>query len=90
MLGTSVSSIAPAAIVQWGHMGGLGWGMAIFGLLFMAGISALVIWLVVTSARGSGERAANRGSALDLLDARYARGEIDRDDYLQRRSDLER
>lgn len=31
----------------------------------------------------------NRSSGLDVLEERYARGEIDRNEYLQKKSDLQ-
>lgn len=75
----------------WGHMGGWGWGMAIFGWLFMASLVGLVAWLVWSSTRRSEpSTAAGEHRARDLLDERYARGDIDRDEYLERRADLER
>jgi putative membrane protein len=70
-------------------MDGWGWGMGILGLLFMLAILGLVVWLVVTAIRRP-EPGGKRSSALDLLDERYARGEIEREEYLKRRADLER
>jgi putative membrane protein len=70
-----------------GDWGGWGWGMGfggifmiLFWVLIALGIVALVKWLF--SARGSGK------SALDILKERYAKGEIDREQYEQMRRDL--
>lgn len=74
----------------WSHMGGWGWGMAIFGWLFMMLMVALIVWLIWLATRQPGSSHDGRRGAVDLLDERYARGEIDREEYLQRRSDLEK
>jgi len=77
--------------------GGFGWGMfGIFGLLWMllffVGLVLLIVWLVRQFSQ-DGERSGSRGSggrsAIRILEERYARGEIDRDEYLTRRADLE-
>ena len=74
---------------DWGS--GWGWGMGfgwIFMLLFWAliilGIVALARWIFSTGASGSG---AGR-PPLDILKERYARGEITREDFLERRDVL--
>lgn len=70
---------------------GWGWGGMWFGPLFMLAVLALLVALVVALVRwfGSGQTAppAPR-SARDILDERYARGEIDREEYLRRRDDM--
>lgn len=57
-------------------------------------IIAVVVTLVLAFARhgGSGAPAAQRppSPARDILDERYARGEIDHEDYLRRREELGR
>lgn len=73
---------------DWGHMGGWGWGMAVFGWLFLALIVVLVAWLIWSTTRGGDRRTSPGGNPLDVLDHRYARGEIDREEYLQRKEDL--
>ncbi len=67
-----------------GHMGGWGWGMAIFGWLFMTMVVGFVGWLIWSTTRRAerGGRTASR--AVELLDQRYARGELDRDQYRNR------
>ena len=79
-----------ADVDGWGHMGGWGWGMAIFGWLFMTVVVVLVAWLIWSTTRRAelGGRTVSR--AVELLDERYARGELDRDQYLEQRADLER
>ena len=69
-----------------------GWGMGlgfIFMLLFwglvILGIAALIRLLMTTSSRGPRDK-----SPLEIVQERYARGEIDREEYEQKRSDLER
>ncbi len=61
--------------------------MLVFMALVLAALIAGVVWLVRTLSDG---RRSGASTALEALEVRYARGEIDRDEYLQRRNDLER
>jgi len=81
---------------NWGGSGG--WGMG-FGFLFMilfwglvvVGIVALVRWLVQESQprRERDERLPPaEKTPLEIVRERYARGEIDRDEYEQKKRDL--
>lgn len=72
----------------WGHGGHwLGFGLhGLFWLLLAAAVATAVIWAVRTSSRQPA--AAPGGDAREILDGRYARGEIDREDYLARKRDL--
>jgi putative membrane protein len=76
----------------------MGWGggswPGAFGMFFwfliLALLIAAVVWFFRRNDRSSGERrnADGHSSALDVLEERYARGEIDRDEYLQKKRDL--
>lgn len=77
----------------WGHMGA--WGM-VWGWLLMAMLLAGLIVLVVLLVRMPGGRDSRsiprpsaRGRARELLDERYARGEIDSAEYDERRRRLD-
>ena len=92
---TTTSWVATASSVLadqdgFGHMGGWGWGMAIFGWLFMALVVGLVVWLIVSTTRRPDSAGRESRRALHILDERYAAGEINRDEYLERKNDLER
>ena len=68
--------------------GGHGFGggfMWIFWILIIVGL----IWLVIGATRSRGEETTRDESALDILRQRYARGEIDRDEFEQKKRDLE-
>ncbi len=67
-----------------------GWsgGMWVIGPLMMVAIIWLVVWLVRDTARPTNQ-ASNWKGATGILEERFARGEIDRDEYLQRRAALE-
>ena len=72
---------------------GMGWGMLAHGvfwlfLLALAIIGAIAIARSVFGARNTGKRGGNRSPGLDILEERYARGEIQREEYLRMRSDL--
>jgi len=77
---------------QMMHDWGWGWGAMWLGPLFMVGWLALLIAVIVLLVRwlngGSGSRSVSTRTAQDILDERYARGEIDRDEYLQRQKDI--
>ena len=98
-----VSSSWEIAFAQWGghrdwHMGpGMmgGWGMGWFGMIFMLifwvlvilGLVFLIRWLIQNTRKDAGT--SNEGSkALDILKERYARGEIDKEEFEGKRRDL--
>ena len=88
-----ISAVFPLVldIDGWGHMGGgWGWGMAVMGLVMMISVIALVVWAIVSSSRRPVEPGRSGDRAQALLDQRYAAGDIDRDEYLERKGDLER
>jgi putative membrane protein len=74
-----------------GMMGG--WGpMAWFGPVGMILFWVLVILLIILVIRGlRAPKGINAGaeSALDILKKRYARGEINQEEYLEKKKDLE-
>ena len=76
---------------NWGWDWGWGGGM-FFGPLFMIAGPVLLIVLVVLLIRWfSGERGRPRDrvrTAREILDERYAKGEIQRDEYEERRKAL--
>jgi putative membrane protein len=74
----------------WGHMAGWGWVMGLFCLVAIA----LLVTVLVSVLRGSVGRGGSQplpsNRALDLLDERFAKGEIDREEYLSRKAELRR
>lgn len=66
-------------------MGG-GLMMVLWSVLLAASVLG-GIWLVVRGARASGGSPSSPG-AMDILEERYARGEIDRDEFEERRQAL--
>ena len=72
----------------WGWGPGFGWiFMILFWALVVLGIVALARWLLSTG--GAGGSSGPAKSPLDILKERYARGEINREQYEQTRRDLE-
>lgn len=72
-------------------MVGWGWLGLLFMFLFWALVIGLIVWLIVTLARRSdgGTSAPARSRALEILEERYAKGEIDSEEFRQRKADLE-
>jgi len=82
--------------MHWGP--GIGWGEVIcfgaVGLVLLAGLIALVIWLL-TSTSSRGRTSTGEGTApprpktpMEILKERYARGEITQEEYLEMREHL--
>ncbi len=98
MLGPSAVFEEVEVLMPWSY--GIHWAMWLFPALFLA----LMLFMFLVCARGMsrkgmgccagmpmpGEHGRGTGeSARDILDRRYARGEISRDEYQRMRQDVE-
>ncbi len=73
--------------MMWGPWGGGGWwglGMGLGSLLFLALIVTGIVMLVRGPSAGS-EPGREGSSARQILDERFARGEIDEEEYQSRK-----
>ena len=77
-------------MMDGGFMEGMGFGSGygmFFGMFFwvliLIGIVALVIWAIQKS--GGANVVAEKESALDILKKRYAKGEIDKEEFEERK-----
>lgn len=69
---------------EYGHGWGMGWWW-IIGLIILIA----VIWIVVKAMnRQSTTSQESKKTALDILKERYAKGEIDKTEYEERKKDL--
>jgi putative membrane protein len=69
---------------------GFGWGMGGLGWLVGIVVLGLIIWGIVTLARGAGHGGPGSGpaakeSALDILKRRYANGEINKEEFEEKK-----
>ena len=61
----------------------------IIWVVVLIAIVALVVWLVRSlAAPGAQHMPPRRSAGLEILEERYARGEINRDEYLEKKRDL--
>jgi putative membrane protein len=81
--------------MMMGQNWGFGWGGMWFGWLMMIGFTVavvvLIVWLIRLSTPGNSSAPGNDQrveSALDILQARYARGDISKEEYLDARATL--
>ncbi len=70
-----------------GHQWMWGWFMPFGGFWFVILLVVLFAVLLLRSPHRHAPPAA-RSAALDVLEQRYARGEIEREEYLQKKADL--
>ena len=63
--------------------------MITFGTIILLLVTIGVLWLVYALAAARTEnRLGRRSAGLQALEERYARGEIDRDEYLEKKRDI--
>jgi len=68
-------------MMEWGDAGGWAWWWMIPTMLLMAVIIGAVVWALTTATRARGMPTQPSRTAEDILRERFARGEIDADEY---------
>ena len=73
----------------WNDAGWTGWLlmslMSLMMLIFWGGLAAIVVWLIRQPQRSGGD---SKPSATSILAERFARGEIDEEEFHKRRDSL--
>jgi putative membrane protein len=83
-------------MMRYGHAGaGIGWGGWVAMVAMMVVLTVAIAWVVVTLIRQGGPRPASAAptvrasaDATQILAERFARGDIDEDEYRRRRDVL--
>lgn len=84
--------------MYWDHMNGWGWTMMVLWSLIWIGFLGVLAWAAVQWIRGGGAQTSNEPAsptktinktAREVLDERLAAGEVDVDEYQNRRAALE-
>ena len=81
--------------MMWGNGGAMdgfsGFGMFlgfIFMLFFMVGSVLLIVWIVRQFAPGGTSAATSGSNALEILNERFAKGEISKDEFAEMKKEL--
>jgi putative membrane protein len=99
LLTASVSYAQGPGMTGWGYGPGMmGWGygmgwfgtilMAVFWIAILVGLVFLIRWVVV-STKPEAREAKPEDSAMEILKKRYARGEIDKQEFEEKKKALE-
>lgn len=77
-------------MMGYGMMGGYGFGLIglIFNIALIVGIVWLVVWAVRRFTSGAPGESSPGATPRDIVQVRYARGEITRDQYQEMLKDL--
>jgi putative membrane protein len=80
--------MGPGMMGGWGTGGFGGIFMIIFWILIIVGGVFLVKWLIQSTKGGSGRPFSSSSGALDILKERYAKGEIGKEEFEEKKKDL--
>jgi len=76
--------------MTWPWVSGFGWAGMGGWLIALLILVVVVVWVLNTEERGNEARGGGTSAAREILDERYARGEISEEEYLKMRARLER
>jgi putative membrane protein len=72
---------------NWGHMMGYGYGGGFMWLILVV-LVGVVIYFLLQASKSKGSAGSTTETPLDILKKRYAKGEIDKEEFEQKKKDL--
>ena len=72
----------------YGNMFGWGLGGGLMMIVFWVFVVLLIVWLVKGTHIGDNSESRGSKSPLDILKERYAKGELDKKEYDEKKKDL--
>jgi putative membrane protein len=73
---------------NWGHMMGYGYGGGFMWLIFLI-LIGVVMYFLLKASKSKGPDGSVMETPLDILKKRYAKGEIDKEEFDRKKKDLE-
>jgi putative membrane protein len=73
---------------SWGHMMGYGYGGGLMWLIVLV-LLGVVIYFLLKASKSKGSDGSIIETPLDILKKRYAKGEIDKEEFDLKKKDLE-
>jgi len=73
---------------NWGHMMGYGYGGGFMWLIVLV-LVGVVIYFLLQASKSKGSDGSIIETPLDILKKRYAKGEIDKEEFDRKKKDLE-
>lgn len=74
-------------MMNWWH--GFGWGMPVMFFIFWIAVIVGIIFLIRWLSASVGSKVTETESAIDIIKKRYARGEINKEEFEEKLKDLE-
>ena len=72
---------------NWGHMMGYGYGGGFMWVILVV-LVGVVIYFLLQASKSKGSAGLTTETPLDILKKRYAKGEIDKEEFEQKKKDL--
>ncbi len=60
----------------------------VFFVLIIAGVALLIYWIIKQSSQEKGGQISSRNKSIEILKERYAKGEINKEEYEKIKKDL--
>ncbi|OGE82940.1 MAG: electron transporter RnfE [Candidatus Doudnabacteria bacterium RIFCSPHIGHO2_01_FULL_49_9] len=73
---------------NYGNMFGWGFGGGIMMFVFWTVVILIIVWAIKEFRGSNSEKSTRSNSALDILKERYAKGEIDKKEFEEKKKDL--